>query len=58
MQTPIDPIRIIGRNSTVVTPEGDVVGTIVAAGNKGVSVSVDNRVVNVAPASVLRIVTA
>ncbi len=58
MQSPVDPIRIIGRNSVVRTTTGEVSGTIVAAGVKGVSVSVQRQVVNIAPSSVLSITTA
>ncbi len=58
MQTPIDPIRIVGRSSVVHTSAGPVTGTIVAAGVRGVSVSVDRKVLSFSPGEVLAITAA
>lgn len=58
MQTLTDPTRIVGRNSVVHTRDGAISGTIVAAGNTGVTLSVDRRLVSLSAGSVLRITTA
>ncbi len=55
MQTPIDPARLLGRHSKVETSSGTYQGTILAAGVRGVSISVENRVVRFAPGDVLSI---
>jgi hypothetical protein len=55
MQNPIDPARLLGRHSEVQTRSGTYQGTILAAGARGVSIAVGNRVLRVAPADVLAI---
>lgn len=52
MQTPIDPAKLLGRHSTVTTETGTIQGTILAAGSRGLSISVGNRVMRVSPAEV------
>lgn len=52
MQTPIDPAKLLGRHSTVTTSTGTIEGTILAAGSRGLSISVGNRVMRVSPAEV------
>lgn len=55
MQTPIDPARLLGRHSKVQARSGTYRGTILAAGVRGVSISVGNNVVRLAPDEVLSI---
>ena len=55
MQTPIDPAKLLGRHSVVTTSSGTYEGTILAAGSRGLSLSVGSRVIRVAPADVLSI---
>ncbi len=61
MQNPIDPSRMLGRRTTVHTRDGAIAGTIVSAGPKGVTLSVDEAsqrtLVSVAPRDVLTIST-
>lgn len=58
MQTPIDPVKMLGRSSVVHTASGPVSGTIVAAGVRGVTLSVDRQIVNFTPGEVLKITTS
>jgi hypothetical protein len=39
MQSPIDPVRLLGRHSKVETTRGSFEGTIVAAGARGVDLA-------------------
>jgi hypothetical protein len=50
MQSPVDPTRLLGRNSQVHTGSGIITGTILAAGPRGVSVQCRHGVVRVASA--------
>ncbi|MFW2380307.1 MAG: hypothetical protein ACN4GZ_01015 [Acidimicrobiales bacterium] len=50
MQSPVDPTRLLGRNSQVHTGTGVITGTILAAGPRGVSVQCSDRVVRIASA--------
>ncbi len=56
MQSPIDPIRLLGRHSTVQTSTTSHVGTIVAAGNRGVDISTSGVVTRVPASEVLAII--
>ncbi|MFT7599109.1 MAG: hypothetical protein ACI8TP_002034 [Acidimicrobiales bacterium] len=58
MQTPIDPARLLGRHSTVHTRSATYEGTILAAGIRGVSISVDQQVVRLTPGDVVSITAA
>ncbi|NNF55290.1 MAG: hypothetical protein HKN03_12730 [Acidimicrobiales bacterium] len=50
MHTPIDPSRLLGRNSEVHTGTGVITGTILAVGMTGVSVQCVDQVIRVASA--------
>ena len=58
MQTPIDPAKLLGRHSKVHARSGTYQGTILAAGVRGVSISVGNRVVRLTPGDVVAISSA
>lgn len=47
MHTPVDPTRLLGRNSQVYTEDGIFIGTIIAAGPRGLSVQCSEGVVKV-----------
>ncbi|MEZ5227349.1 MAG: hypothetical protein R2710_11930 [Acidimicrobiales bacterium] len=55
MQSPIDPVRLLGRQSTVQTSTTNLVGTIVAAGNRGVDIAARGVVTHVPASEVLAI---
>ncbi len=55
MQSPIDPVRLLGRHSTVRTATTDHVGTILAAGVRGVDISTGGVVTRVPASEVLAI---
>ncbi len=55
MQSPIDPVRLLGRHSTVQTSTTNHVGTIVAAGVRGVDISASGVVTRVPASEVLAI---
>ena len=57
MQSPVDPTRLLGRNSQVHTGFGIITGTILTAGPRGVSVQCSDRVIEVASADVRSIRT-
>lgn len=47
MHTPVNPARMIGRQSKVHTASGILDGTIVAVGSKGVSIALSSGIVKV-----------
>lgn len=47
MQSPVDPTRLLGKNSQVYTDDGILIGTIIAAGPRGLSVQCPDRVVKI-----------
>ncbi len=55
MQSPIDPAKLLGRHSVVTTSSGTYEGTILAAGSRGLSLSVGSRVLRLAPSDVVSI---
>ncbi len=55
MNSPIDPVRLLGRRSKVETTNGCYVGTIVAAGVHGVDITAPHGVIRVAANDVLAI---
>ncbi len=55
MNSPIDPVRLLGRRSRVETTHGCLVGTIVAAGVHGVDITAPDGVIRVAANEVLAI---
>ncbi|NNE96281.1 MAG: hypothetical protein HKN24_09665 [Acidimicrobiales bacterium] len=57
MHSPVDPTRLLGRNSQVHTGEGVITGTILAAGPRGVSVQCSDGVIEVASADLRSIRT-
>ncbi len=55
MQSPIDPVRLLGRHSMVQTSTTNHVGTILAAGVHGVDISARGVVTRVPASEVLAI---
>lgn len=55
MQSPIDPVRLLGRHSTVETSTERHEGTIVAAGVRGVDISIAGVVTRVPAGDVVAI---
>ncbi len=55
MQSPIDPVRLLGRHSKVQTTTTNLVGTIVAAGVRGVDISASGVVTRIPASDVISI---
>jgi glycine/D-amino acid oxidase-like deaminating enzyme len=55
MQSPIDPVRLLGRHSRVQTTTGNYEGTIVAAGVRGVDLAGESGVLRLPASEVLTI---
>ncbi len=47
MQTSTNPTTMLGRHSRVQTTGGTILGTILAVGEKGISVAIDRQVVRI-----------
>ena len=58
MHSTTDPTIMLGRQSRVETTGGTINGTILAVGQKAVSIAVDRQVVRVPPAVIYHISAA
>lgn len=58
MQSTTDPTMMLGRQSRVRTSSGEIDGTILAVGAKGVSIAVDRQVVRIRPGDIHSITAA